>query len=304
MSRLAVDGYSLSAGVQIALAVLGVLGFVLTVASFVLMIHWSPRKSNELPKLDLPLRSVRFWRPSHYSLAVGYLQEFRDRLKSGAYHTGGERGWVTESDLVRWIIQLGLTCAAQMVPQSLGKANLFRVSSLRRNNRGQIVEVKVYASEFVGAFPLAQLTNHIDQNALRYLAMKEHTNAHQVPAALQCINKGTPIVHSLRKRHADLDEPERDLGTTHILAIPLFTGVGSIKAQDQVVSITVDLKYGWLMGRWLDRRIEQRTLYRTSLYRRAVQLAKLLTDIRQLSDPRFLPLSNREAKPGPPDGPK
>jgi hypothetical protein len=181
-----------------------------------------------------------------------------------------------------------------MVPQSLGKANLFRISSLERNLEGRITEIKIYASEFVGIFSPAQMADRIDQTFLRNLALNEHTNSHQEPAALQCVSKGRPIIHSLRKRQATLDGPERDLGTSHILAIPFLAGLHDVRGRDQVVSITVDLKYGWLTGRWLDRRIGQHTLERTSLYRRALQLAKLLTDIPQLSDPQFLPLSNRQ----------
>jgi len=82
---------------------------------------------------------------------------------------------------------------------------------------------------------------------------------------------------------------KRALGATHILAIPLYSSLHSVRELDQVVSITVDLRYSRLGGWLLDRR----DLQSTSLYRRAAQLKALLADIPQIQDPRFLPLSDR-----------
>jgi hypothetical protein len=124
------ETFSFSAWIQIAVAIIGIIGFVVTVVQLFLAVQWSPRRANELPQLGRPLKIIRIWRPSHYSLALGYLEEYCQRLISRGYDLSGKRGYVTEYDLVRWTFQIALTCAAYMVPHSLGKANLFRVSQI------------------------------------------------------------------------------------------------------------------------------------------------------------------------------
>ena len=291
MLDLRADTFSFPAGVQIALALVGVLGTILSVAGAILTIRLSPRRANESPQVGRPLHPIRLWRPSQFALALGHLQRFRERLLEDAFSKGTERGHVTESDLLRWIIQLGLTCAAHMVPQSLGKANLFRVSRLEANSDGHTTAITLYSSEFVGVFSVNQLTNLINPRELRHLRFSERQHVDEFPAALQCLVDGLPTMQSLRRRRASFDEPERSLGATHILAIPLFTGLHSIQEQDQVVSITVDLRYSRIGGWILDRR----NLYKTNVFRRAARLKELLIEIPQLRDPRFLPLSDRNS---------
>jgi hypothetical protein len=82
------------------------------------------------------------------------------------------------------------------------------------------------------------------------------------------------------------------LGATHILAIPLFSNFHSVKELDQVVSITVDLRYSRLGGWLLDRT----DIQKLSIFRRAMNLKDILVEIPQLRDPRFLPLSDRSAR--------
>jgi hypothetical protein len=277
---------------QAVLALLSALGFILSIAGLVLTVKLAPRRANERPGIGRALHTIRFWRPSQYSLAMGHLQMFRERLADDAYHKGHERGKVTESDLIRWIIQLALTCAAEMVPQSLGKANLFRVSQIVSDDTGHTTEIRLYSSEFVGVFSAHQLTNLMNETEIRHLYYCERQRPDEFPAALQCLVKGSPIVQSLRKRRASFDQPERSLGATHILAIPLSRSFHSVRELDQVVSITVDLHYSRLGGWLLDRT----DIQRMSIFRRAMNLREILVDIPQLRDPRFLPLWDRSKR--------
>lgn len=291
MGSGAASEFSLPSGVQIALAAVGVVSFLLTLAGFIFTVRLSPRKVNEAPRRGRALHPIRFWRPSQYSLALGHLEDFCSKLREDVYYKGEERGHVTESDLVRWITQLSLTCASQMVPQSLGKANLFRVSQITKDDEGRRAEIRLYSSEFVGVFSVNQLTNMLNAAELRRLYANEGQRTDEYPAALQCLVEGAPTIQSLRKRHAVFDEPEKSLGATHILGIPLFKGMYAISERDQAVSITVDLKYS-RFGGWL---LDRRDLTKTSLFRRAMHLKEAIAEIPQLRDPRFMPLGDRSA---------
>ena len=277
--------FSLPPWVQITIAIVGGVGFLLTLAGLILAVRWSPRRANEHPRRGRPLRTIRFWRPSHYSLALGYLEDYCQRLINHDYHVGSERGYVTESDLVRWTFQLALTCAAYMVPHSLGKANLFRVSAIISDEESRRTEVRVYSSEFVGVYPARQLTDPFDNTRLRNLRLApNHQTSGQYPAALQCVGDGLPIRQSLKNRKAAFDEPEKALGATHILAIPLVRDLSVLKRPDQPTSITVDLHFGRIMA-WL---IDHRDFQKTTMFRRASKLSQVLTPVEQLSAPMLL----------------
>lgn len=286
-----VSDFMASPGIQALVAVLSVLGFVFSVLGIVVTIRWSPRRSNEVPRRGRPLRAIRFWRPSHYSLALGYLNDFCDRLKKNMYHSGTERGRVSEADLVRWILQIALTCAAQMVPQSLGKATLFRVSQVKIDETGRTTDIAIYSSEYVGIYSANQVTSTLNGTFLRNFHLNEHQPTDECPAALQCIAEGLPIIQSMLRRRAAFDDPERSLGTTHILAIPLVGNFHEVKFSDQIVSITIELKFS-RFGSWI---LDRRDMQKRSLFRRANALAVLLSAIPQLSNPRFLPIVDQDS---------
>lgn len=279
------DTFSFPPLIQITVAVIGGIGFLLTLAGLILAVRWTPRRANEHPRRGRPLRIIRFWRPSHYSLALGYLEDYCNRLINQDYHVGNERGFVTESDLVRWTFQLALTCAAYMVPYSLGKANLFRVSSIISDTESRRTEVRVYSSEFVGVFPARQLADPLDNKRLRNLRLApNHQTSDQYPAALQCVGDGLPICQSLKNRRAAFDEPEKTLGATHILAIPLVQDLSVLEKPDQATSITVDLHFGHFR-KWL---VDHRDFQKTTMFRRALKLSQILTPVKQLSAPMVL----------------
>ena len=289
------DAFNFPAWVQITVAIIGVLGFAVTVVGLFLAVRWSPRRTNERPRIGRPLRIIRFWRPSHYSLALGYLEEYCQQLSRREYHVTDERGYVSESDLVRWSFQIALTCAACMVPHSLGKANLFRVSRIITDGEQRRTEVRVYSSEFVGVFSPRQLADPLDNTRLRNLHLAPNLqSADQYPAALQCVGEGIPIIQSLKNRSTAFDEPEKALGATHIVAIPLVRNLSVLKASDQPTSITIDLHFGRIMG-WL---LDHRDFQKTTIYRRAARLSKVLTSVEQLSAPmKLVPTESAAVEP-------
>lgn len=285
MAGQASDTFNFPAWIQIAVAMLGVIGFIVTVVSLFLAVQWSPRRTNEYPRIGRPLKIIRFWRPTQYSLALGYLAEYCQRLINREYSVSDERGYVTESDLIRWAFQIALTCAACMVPHSLGKANLFRVSRIITDGDNRRIELHVYSSEFVGVFSPRQLVDPLDNTRLRNLELAPSRQlSDRYPAALQCVGEGIPIIQSLKNRRAAFDEPEKALGATHIVAIPLVRDISTLTTSDQPTSITIDLHFGRIAGWMLDHRDFQRT----TIYRRAKGLSKILMSVQQLSAPMML----------------
>jgi hypothetical protein len=257
---------------------------------------WSPRRSNERPVVGHKIPTVRFWRPRNYNLALGLLNELIERWKNQEFDVQNRRGFVTEYDLVRWILQLALTCAANIVPQSLGKASLFRIGDIETDGDARIISVRVYSFELDGIFSAEQMIDPINATRMRDISISmQRQDGHRYPAALQCVQNGGPTLQSLRERASRFDNPERRLGLTHILAIPLRRDLSGA-VRDQPVSITVDLHYAWLVGYLVDKF----DLHRRTLVRRADQLAKALSTVSALHRAEYLPPPAPPAPPAPP----
>jgi hypothetical protein len=269
---------------QAFIVVVGILGTTASVIAVVLAVAWSPRKSNEQPTAIGKLPTIRSWRPRHYSQSLWQLQDFIKRYKTGKFYEKDERSRVTEYDLIRWIIQLSLTCAAYMMPQSLGKANLFRISQFQRDDTGHLKLIRVYASEFDGVFTAHQLMNRLEPTFLRDISYNPQETQLAVPAALQCVLNNEPVIQSLRRRGTEVDSPEKELGITHVLAIPLIPDFSDI-VSDKPVSMTVDLRFDWLTALLVDKL----GLYKKTMYRRAMQLEDTLRGIEALTSPQYLP---------------
>lgn len=258
--------------------------------SLVLFLLWSPRKSNEKPGSRRSLPSIRVWRPRHYSLGMEYLGDYCKQLADRQYATRFKRGFVSQSDLVRWVLQMALTCAAFIVPQALGKATLFRVSTIRQYGKHDIYqpyrrEIRIYASEFVGIFPTNQVTEPTDGTRIRsFLLGGPNQSDSQVPAALKCVRKGEPILEPIAGG-TSFDRPELEQGTTHVLAIPLCGHVKDVAFLDQPVSITVDLRYS-RFGKWW---ASKRDFKKRSIYSRANRLMMSLQMLPELKEPQFFP---------------
>jgi hypothetical protein len=278
-----------SSTLGLAFEVLGLIAVAVLIGVVVFVLLRSPNRSNEQASTGRTLHPMRLWHPGHYSLALGHLQVLCRHWKDGEFHPADVRGRTTEWDLIRWILQLSLTCAASMIPQSLGKANLFRVSQVARNLASQ-PELTLYSSEFDGVFSVRQLVDPLDHTRLRDVRYVWGSDDH--PAAVQCVIDNQPLLQSLQKRSLKFDNPERDLGITHVLAIPLVRSFGNV-IPDQPVSITVDFRFSKLTSWLVDRGYRRRTVIR-----RAEQLASTLVEIEAIKDPRFLPPSDARPETG------
>jgi hypothetical protein len=279
-----------SSALGLTFEVLGILAVVGVFLIAVLVLVRSPNRTNEQASTGQKLHSVRLWQPGHYSLALGHLRVLCQHWKDGEFHPEDVRGRTTEWDIVRWILQLSLTCAASMIPQSLGKANLFRASQVTHNPAGT-PELTLYSSEFDGIFSVRQLVHPFDHTSLR--DVRYELGSEDYPAAVQCVIDNRPVLQSLQKRALKFDNPERDLGATHVVAIPLVRSFGNV-TPDQPVSITVDLRF-WPLTSWLVDRFGYR---RSTLIRRAEQLAATLSEVDAIRDPRFLPPSDARPQTG------
>jgi hypothetical protein len=213
------------------------------------------------------------------------LKDLIERWQRREFDASNRRGFVTEYDLIRWVIQLALTCAANIVPQSLGKASLFRISEIEFSDSGRLVNVRVYSFELEGIFSAEQMVDQMNSRRMRDLSISpQQHEGDSYPAALQCIQNKEPTLQSLRQRASKFDRPERKLGLTHILAIPLRRDL-SDALQDQPVSITVDLHYAYPIGYLVDKF----GLHRRTLVRRAGQLSEILSNVSSLHRVEFLP---------------
>jgi hypothetical protein len=207
------------------------------------------------------------------------------RWERGEFDAQSRRGFVTEYDLVRWIIQLALTCSANIIPQSLGKAALFRIGDMEFDGDTRLTSVRVYSFELEGIFSIEQMIDDMNPRHMRNLKISsELADGQNFPAALQCVRDKKPTLQSLRVRASKFDKPERELGLTHILAIPLRRDF-SDAVKDQPVSITVDLRFSWFVGYFVDRF----GLHKATLFRRAHQLSAALARVSALHKAEFLP---------------
>jgi hypothetical protein len=278
----------------IAGAIIALVGVVFSV-----WFYLSPRKANEAPPALKHLPTLRLWRPKEYSLAFAYLNDYCKALKSkraepvASERNGlqvqdekfGARGFVSETDLVRWTVQQALTCAATLVPRSLGKATLFRVSDIKQFTAEDPWlpfrrEVSVYSSQFVGVFSPDQLTHPQNSDRIRTFRMGgPDQEDSEVPMALKCLRRGEPLLDELPRGSA-FDSPDRAVGTTHVVAIPLRSRSSELGRWNQPVAITVDLRFRSLRWWWLSKvRFRYRNQNKHPVYARARALMMELRDI-------------------------
>jgi hypothetical protein len=287
---------------------LTIAGLLIALAGVVFSVwfYLSPRKANEAPPAQKHLPTLRLWRPKEYSLAFAYLHDYCEALKSkcaepmaaerhGLGHQDqngklGARGFVSDTDLVRWTVQQALTCAATLVPRSLGKATLFRVSDIKEFGADDPWlpfrrEVSVYSSQFVGVFSPDQLTHPQNSDRIRTFRMGGPDQGDsEVPMALKCLRRSEPLLDELPRGSA-FDAPDRTVGTTHVVAIPLRSRSSELVRWDQPVAITVDLRFRSVRWWWLNKvRFRYRNQNKHPVYRRARALMTELRDIVPLWD--------------------
>jgi hypothetical protein len=231
------------------------------------------------------IHTIRFWHRANYNLALQELERMVGHWSRREFDTESRRGFVTEYDLVKWIIQLALACAAAIVPQSLGKASLFRIGEITADEQERISRVRVFSFELTGVFSPEQMHDFADPRRMRDMSIVlDGQDEDHFPAALQCIRNNYPMLQSLRQRDSRFDRPERALGLTHILAIPLRSDLRDAQP-DEPVSITVDLHFSRPVAYLVDRC----NLHRRILFERSQELMRILSSVNALHEIKFSP---------------
>ena len=206
---------------------------------------------------------INRWSRRAYETPLAQIDLYLERVaqaRSGPL-TGGQVGAMV---LQRWAWDLILTASAAISPHSQGKANLFVV----HQNNAAARRLMLRSHTFVGAFPVDQLT---DEGTYRDIEV-DYSDATRSPSdfvaamtlwtgefeyqRLAFRKKPVSWLRGFRKDRppptGDSGRIERQLGTTHIVGIPLRQP-GAKKLHElvsdlqnlspgQPVAITVDLR--------------------------------------------------------------
>lgn len=188
-----------------------------------------------------PVESVQFWHPSVFERPLSYVREHIER-GSKAPDKRQTAQCATKEDFVTWATDLILTSAASISPFSQGKANLFIASSV--NSQGQVLKIR--SKTLVGSFPLEQL---VDTPTLKFRDMavpeENNPNVKAYAVAAQAVHYGRdPIIEPIEStdKTTFASRTEVELGTTHILGIPLRS-IRDVVSEGDVAVITVDLRF-------------------------------------------------------------
>jgi hypothetical protein len=222
--------------------------------------HRSPPDQHPPPK-DI-VHASRWWRSRGFRQALTYLTQYGDAVSETPETRESQRA-ITREDLYVWGSNVLLTAASRISRYSQGKANLFVVNEVFTRTTPPTVTLR--SQQFVGAFPLLQLTTHRNGRVYNYRDMEVNaTSTATVTVA------STAVLHNrlLFDRIGDhVSDEERRLGTTHILAIPICDGIADIEPGDIAV-ITVDFRLPlrvrvlhpcglWQSKRRIDKRAER-----------------------------------------------
>lgn len=188
-----------------------------------------------LPREPKPVvHTARRWRRRAFDQGLHYLSEYA----SAPAHVLPEPSTkaITTDDVRAWGRSVMLTAAAQISRYSQGKANLFVVNDVSEINGTHAVTLR--AKQFVGGFPIAQLTTFRTENPVynyRDMPVSEQSTATIAGlAAFRDRIEFAPIGEAV-------SDEERRLGTTHILAIPICKTVADVQAGDAAV-VTIDFR--------------------------------------------------------------
>ncbi len=254
-------------GVNLALSVMAV---IIPIYGLYWALKDGARRQNAHPVTRGMIPPIRRWKPSHFQLAIGHLEKYADAIRSDLIPLRkGSPEETDADDLKRWFLQLLLTAASIIIPNSQGKANLFYVSQIERGSEGHARRIHLASYEFVGVFPLAQLTEEAGKYLRAFwIALPEQTL--DAPVAATCARANAIQLVKVDRR--TLNEDEIHLGTTHILGIPIVTSVNR-PVENALISLTIDLKFRGFKYAYYSYFPDRFT--RTTLYARACTLQDL-----------------------------
>jgi len=195
------------------------------------------------------VQPVRRWTPASLERSFAQLRSYTAMAR--ALHSAGPMAGENSLDpkvLYDWGIALILTIASQIDRFSQGKSTLFVISE--RQTR----EFRILPQFFDGVFPLNQLVN-ADQFALSAdgAACELHENPPEYrrwpPIPYEGTDPDSPFIASrvLTMHSVEVvpvkrpDDIERNLGTTHVMGIPLWRDMRLLEVGTPAV-ITVDFR--------------------------------------------------------------
>ena len=215
---------------------LGILGIVISVIVTIKLAH--PLRLSHEPQKPKKLPRTRRWRSKSFRYGLYLVNEYADAVRKFKPSNGDQdpdRRFQLE-DLRRWGYQALLSCASSIVTDSQSKANLFRVTAVVLNQDGDPERFDLGSFEFVGPFPLAQVS--------RGGLFREFSSAEpEVPVSIRVVNQDR--IRLIRLNLDEMNRTEHDLGTTHSLGIPIIADA-SLVSRGRVASIVVDLRMGKL----------------------------------------------------------
>lgn len=226
---------------------LAVAGLVVAAAAFALTLgvflherrrHPEPNHHNERLRASIKQRSVGVWTVGRFYQSLLQFDDYCDLVNGSMIaDSTSDPSVPSAEDLLRFAEAVLLTAAADILPFSQGKANLFRFADCPNTEKREIV-----SSGFIGVFPPSQV---LAGSAFRTLRLDRDHEA--TSAAGECVRLRLPRIFRITKKSAVSGE-EIALGTTHILGIPtqLSMTPGRLDLSripiDQPAAITVDLR--------------------------------------------------------------
>ncbi len=180
------------------------------------------------------VHSARRWRRRAFEQGLHYLGEYT----SAHAHVSSEPSTrsITDEDIRAWGRSVMLTSASDISRYSQGKANLFVVNDVTNVNGSRVVTLR--AKQFVGGFPIAQLTTLRTENPV--YNYRDMPVSEQSTATIAGLAAFRDRIEFAAIGNAVSDE-ERRLGTTHILAIPVCKTVADVEPGDAAV-VTIDFR--------------------------------------------------------------
>jgi hypothetical protein len=222
------------------------------------------RKGTEKPKRARRIGTITIWRRSAFLGALACAGEYRDALNDVHVldHQSNQNASVRE--LTVWAASALLTSAAAISRYSQGKANLWVVSAVSCDGNNAVVSIRIRSLSFVGPFPIWQLR----EGDGRFRDMHVRTDS-RPETAIGAAAYADALQLADLSNDQSVSDRERELGTTHVLAIPICDKLHNVNS-GTVVGITVDLSIPRTLA-WLYRRHHLRPFRRLTTRAQEVQ---------------------------------
>jgi hypothetical protein len=218
---------------------LGLAGLALPTAVFLYEHRRSPKSiPNEPVRAGKKTRTVALWTIGRFYQSCRQFDQYCDRLEREEVATENDLLKPSREDLLRFAEAVLLAAAVDILPFSQGKANLFHFVDAPHQQMRHIA-----SQSFIGAFPPSQVLG----SASTYRSLEIHRDHNASSVAGECLRIGRSRLEKIKDK-GSISGKEIELGTTHILGIPIRFGpeVGADNfcevLKGKPAAITVDLR--------------------------------------------------------------